>query len=211
MNWAGNVQGGRPETQYTAAPVHLGPPFEMMNRHLAPEQMGSPMGGMGGQSQMGMQQPGQGFTPSQMGETNVDQMYGDDSPPGGLGGGQEADARTIRSKAGTGWSAVYPPSTRQPPTLPAKDSTIPPAPVPVDYDYTPTYAGGPEDSPSNEGPTGEIQGGPPQSVGAGQYGWESPIISEAVPESDEVSLMDRMTLGARSGVTGMTGMNGVPL
>jgi hypothetical protein len=43
----------------------------------------------------------------------------------------------------------------------------------------------------------------------GGGGWRSPEISEGVPESEVASMMDRMTIGARSGMTGQTGLTGM--
>lgn len=142
----------------------------------------------------------EGYSPPhrrRTGGTNVD-VGGDESEVarserstnfgyGGNGGGREgeADRATLRSRAGTGWSQVYPES-QLPGRRPAPSQSQHHA-----HDDRRSYA-----------PTAR------ESV-MGGGGWRSPEISEGVPESEVASMMDRMTIGARSGMTGQTGLTGM--
>lgn len=99
----------------------------------------------------------------------------------------EADRATIRSRAGTGWSQVYPESQ-----LPGR------GPVQRSQHAAESAFGGHAD-----------HGGGTIGGGASRGGWRSPDISEGVQDSEVASMMDRMTIGARSGMTGQTGLTGM--
>jgi hypothetical protein len=49
-----------------------------------------------------------------------------------------------------------------------------------------------------------------QSAPPSQFGWQSPVITDRMPRDDEVSMMDRMTVGGTT-VGGLTTAGGVPL
>jgi hypothetical protein len=118
---------------------------------------------------------------SRRGGTNVDepQPFGRDAfeetPP--------SSRKRPQSKAGTGWSQVYPPSESETPT----GSPLPALP----NDWQSSHR-----AQSVHAPAGG--------------GWESPAITDETPESEMMSRLDRMTLGARSGITGLTGVTGMP-
>lgn len=151
--------------------------------------------------------------------------------------GQTIDPEQQTIKTGTGWSQVYPPSVHQAaqqpfrgqsrnsrrsraPTLPFGPNTggtaseyetgMPMNPPSFQPGYRHASTGAPP-------PSGGLELLPPgEPINAfnhnqSESGWRSPLISQHSPGSDEVSMLDRMTVGARSGMTGVTGVTGLPL
>jgi hypothetical protein len=74
-------------------------------------------------------------------------------------------------------------------------------------DYNPNYLH-PESYPFPQ--QQQQQPGLTPSASASQYGWQSPAITERLPRDDEVSLMERLTVGGTT-LGGLTTAGGVPL
>ena len=137
------------------------------------------------------------------GGTNVDDAggsRGSDSEAGEGEGQVGAEGVRAGSRAGTGWSQVYPESQ-----LEGRDrgrrasSYIPTA------SHRDRYEQSLPPPPTSHRDQHDDQSGEVVSAA----GWRSPEISEGQQDSEVASLMDRMTLGARSGMTGQTGLTGM--
>jgi hypothetical protein len=144
------------------------------------------------------------------GGTNVDdaggsRVEGSDSEVDGVEGGHGQTGAGVRagSRAGTGWSQVYPGSQLEGRNRGRRASSYMPA-----GSHRDRYEQSLPPPPASHRGHHDDRAGEVESR-ASAAGWRSPEISEGPQDSEVASLMDRMTLGARSGMTGQTGLTGM--
>lgn len=148
---------------------------------------------------------------SHLGGTNVDNGAGSDSSSTTPVGGQAGRGFTVYQEDHS--FEGYPRSEgrssrsgrRQDPGY-TSDPTIQDARNQTGYDKQHLYPGSypfPPQPPSSA--PRSRQSAPPT-----QFGWQSPVITDRMPRDDEVSMMDRMTVGGTT-VGGLTTAGGVPL
>lgn len=148
---------------------------------------------------------------SQLGGTNVDNGAGSDTSSTTPVDGQDGRGFTVYQEDHSfeGYPRSEGRSSRSGPRQEpgcASDPTVQDTRNQTGYDTQHLYPGSypfPPQPPSSA--QRSRQSAPPT-----QFGWQSPVITERMPRDDEVSLMDRMTIGGTT-VGGLTTAGGVPL